>query len=67
MRSGEVVIDGVTVEYDREGPQRALAICRFADDSRLWANSSDPTVMEVFVTDEWVGRSASVSAGSLHL
>ena len=29
--AGDAVIDGITVEYERSGPTRAVAICRFVD------------------------------------
>ena len=67
QRAGEVTIDGVTVEYSHVGPERAIAICRFDDGSRLWANSTDTSVMDSFVSVECVGRRGEVSDGSLRL
>lgn len=62
--AGEAVIDGITVEYDHEGPSRAVAICRFVDGrGRLWANSDDPEVLRAAVTEELVGATVSVADG----
>ncbi len=57
---GEVSIDGLTVTFDHDGPVHAVAICRFDDGSRTWANSDDPDLMTAFMTEEWVGRRARV-------
>jgi len=63
--SGAAVIEGITVEYDHDGPTRAVAICRFEDGSgRLWANSSDPAVLTDATTVELVGTSVHVEAGT---
>ena len=62
-RSGDVVVDGVTVEHDSEGPVRAVLACRFDDGSRLWANSTDVAVMTAIETKETVGTNGTVSAG----
>ena len=62
--AGDAVIDGITVEYERSGPTRAVAICRFVDGrGRLWANSSDPAILHAAVTEELVGTSVSVVGG----
>jgi len=66
-RVGEPIIDGVTVEYSHAGPERAVAVCRFDDGARTWANSTDTSVMEAFVSRECVGRRAEVSGGSIRL
>ena len=63
--AGPVVIDGVTVAHDREGPRHALALCRFDDGTRAWALSSDPTVMAAIESEEWVGRTARVDGAVL--
>jgi acetyl-CoA C-acetyltransferase len=62
-RSGPVVVDGVTVEHDSEGPSRAVLACRFDDGSRLWANSTDAVVMNTIETQETVGMTGTVRAG----
>lgn len=65
--AGEVTIDGVTVAFDREGPEQAIVACRFDDGSRSWANSNDPAVMDAFMTEEWVGRRAHVDGATIRL
>lgn len=62
---GPAVVDGVTVEYDSAGPQRAVALVRFDDGSRTWANSDDVDVMRDITESEWVGRLVRVDAGRL--
>ena len=66
-RIGEAIIDGVTVEYSHAGPERAVAVCRFDDGARVWANSTDTSVMEAFVSGECVGRRAEVRGGLIRL
>jgi len=62
-RSGPAVIDGVTVEYSPEGPERAVLIARFGDGRRAWANAFDPAILEAFTTVECVGTPGFVHAG----
>ncbi len=64
---GPVVLDGVTVEYDRDGPTRAVAICRLGSGSRLWASSSEHAVMHAFIPRECVGQAGEVRNGELRL
>ena len=62
--TGPAVVEGITVEYDRDGASRAVAICRMDDGTgRLWATSTDPTVLEDAVTTEMVGAAVQVAAG----
>lgn len=65
--SGPARIDGITIEYDHDGPQRAVALCRLLDGTRLWANSTDATVFEAAITRELVGTTAQLTAGSFSL
>jgi acetyl-CoA C-acetyltransferase len=64
-RSGSAVIDGVTVEYARTGPERVIAITRFDDGTRSWAVSHDPDMMQAVTEEEWVGRVVSVDHGEM--
>ncbi|MEO0494057.1 MAG: hypothetical protein AAF081_11635, partial [Actinomycetota bacterium] len=62
--AGDAVIDGITVEYDRDGPTRAVAICRFVDGrGRLWATSTDPTILDAATREEMVGADVTVVDG----
>lgn len=61
--SGPATIDGITVEHDRTGPHRAVAICRFDDGSRLWATSTDTDVFQAAMTRELVGTPVRVADG----
>ncbi|MEM9465928.1 MAG: hypothetical protein AAGA90_11175 [Actinomycetota bacterium] len=65
--SGPATIDGITVEYGRDGAHRAVAICRFDDGARLWATSDDPAVFEAATTRELVGESVTVTDGVFSL
>ena len=65
--SGSATIDGITVEHDHRGPQRAVAICRFDDGSRLWATSADTTVFAAAMTRELVGTTVAVTNGEFRL
>jgi acetyl-CoA C-acetyltransferase len=65
--AGEVWIDGITVTFSHEGPIHAVAICRFDDGSRTWANSDDPDLMQAVMTEEWVGRRARVDGPVLSI
>lgn len=66
-RRGLAVLDGVTVEFDRSGPTRAVALVRFDDGARTWANSEESELMARFVEEEMVGRRVTVDAGSMAL
>lgn len=65
--SGEATLDGVTVEYDREGPVRAVGLVRFADGTRTWATSTDPKLMRTCTEVECVGRAVEVTSGTFSL
>lgn len=65
--SGEATLDGVTVEYDRRGPLRAVGLVRFADGTRTWATSRDPGLMATCTEVECVGRAIGVAAGTFSL
>ncbi len=64
-RVGSATLDGVTVEYGHDGPERAIAIVRFEDGARSWATSPDPVLMHLFTTEEMVGRRVHVDAGEM--
>ncbi|MEQ8839520.1 MAG: hypothetical protein RIB98_00945 [Acidimicrobiales bacterium] len=66
-RAGEAAVKGITVEYDHDGPARAIAIVEFDDTSRMWAISTDPAVMELATRVETVGRRVSVEGGEIRL
>jgi len=65
---GTATIEGITVEYGRAGPERAVAACRLdGGGGRLWANSLDPDVLEAATTRELVGTPAVVVGGEFSL
>ena len=61
--AGLAEVDGITVEYTASEPSRAVALVRFDDGSRTWANSDDPEVMRSITAIEWVGRFVDVKDG----
>ena len=63
-RCGPAVVDGVTVEYSADGPERAVLIVRFDDGARCWANSAEPQVTAELTTTECVGAAGFVEAGT---
>ena len=66
-RSGTAILDGVTVDFDRDQPGRAIGIIRFDDGSRTWATSDDESVMHACMTEECVGRQVGVDTGVVSL
>lgn len=60
---GRAVVDGITVEYDRSGPSRAIALVRYDDGARGWTNSDDLALMKSATEVEWVGRTVRVVDG----
>lgn len=65
--TGEATIEGITVEFDRHGPTRAVALCRLDGGGRLWANATDPDVLTAATSRELVGAPARVAAGEFSL
>jgi len=55
---GRVVIEGYTVDYDAEGPARAMAACRLAGGQRAWATSNDRGLARAMTETEFCGREA---------
>ena len=64
---GIATLDGVTVEYDHEGPTRAVGLVRFADGTRTWATSTDPSLMRACTESEYVGKPIEVTSGTFSL
>lgn len=64
---GVATIDGITVEYGRSGPERAVAAVRLSTGGRLWANSDEPEILDAAVSRELVGADATVADGVFRL
>lgn len=57
-------IDSYTVLHDRAGePELGIVIGRLSEGSRFVANVTDRATLDVFVSEEVIGRRGSVSAG----
>lgn len=65
--SGGATLDGVTVEYDRQGPLRAVGLVRFGDGTRTWATSTDQNLMRACTEVECVGQPIEVTSGTFSL
>jgi acetyl-CoA C-acetyltransferase len=60
---GAVTIETYTVMHDRDGqPERGLVACLTPDGRRTWGSSTDASTMKALVTDEMVGREATLDA-----
>lgn len=65
---GEVTIEAYTVMHDRSSaPEVALVACRTPTGARTWGTTNDADQMKVLVTDEGVGRPATLAGGTLTL
>lgn len=60
-------IEGITVDFDRDGPTRALALVGTVDGGRWWVESSDPAVMATAMDAELVGAPVTVNGTSFTL
>ncbi len=67
--TGQVRVETYTVAFDREGnPERGILACRTADDSRAWANITDPDTLSGLCAEEGIGRTGTLAEdGSLTL
>lgn len=60
---GPVTLEAGTVVHSREGaPETAFAAMLLEDGRRAWGTTTEPDAMKAMVTDEFVGRSARLSA-----
>jgi acetyl-CoA C-acetyltransferase len=67
VETGSGTIAGCTVLYDKGEPSRAVAVLDLDDGNRTTVGSSDPTVIQAMLTEECVGRAATVAEGQLVL
>ena len=59
--SGPVRVETYTVTFGRDGgPERGIFACRTADDTRVWANVTDPDTLAWLCTSEAIGRNGTV-------
>ena len=65
---GPVTIEAYTVMHGRDGaPETGIATALTADGARVWATTTDADLMASMVAEEWVGRTATVTAdGTVH-
>ncbi len=57
---GTATIEGYSVMYGPEGPNKAFIACRTPDDTRAWAVNEDPDTLGAMTREEYVGREVSV-------
>ena len=64
IAEGPCRIDSYTVMHDRSGePELGIVIGRLSTGPRFVANVTDRTALDVFVSEEVIGRQGTVSAG----
>jgi acetyl-CoA C-acetyltransferase len=64
VADGPCRIDSYTVLHDRAGdPELGIVVGRLGPGARFVANVVDPATLEVFVTEEVIGRQGTVVAG----
>jgi acetyl-CoA C-acetyltransferase len=60
---GPVVVEAVTVMYNRDGsPETGLVAALLADGRRAWGTTTEPAAMKAMVTEECVGRAGHLDA-----
>lgn len=65
---GDVTVEAWTVLHERDGsPQLGLVGALTSDGARTWANTSEPDLLAVLVTEEVEGRAATIAGGQLTL
>ena len=65
---GDVTVEAWTVLHERDGsPQLGLVGALTADGARTWANTTDPDLLQVLVTEEVEDRPGSIAGGQLTL
>ena len=65
---GDATVEAWTVLHERDGsPQLGLVGALLDDGRRTWANTSDPSLLQVLVTEAVEGRRASIAGGQLTL
>jgi len=62
---GPVTIVGQTVEHNRDGPVRVLAVAETGNGVRLIAESADPDLIEQFTREDRVGQTHQVRGTQL--
>jgi acetyl-CoA C-acetyltransferase len=64
--TGPVRVETYTVTFDRDGaPERGIVACRTADDSRAWANVTDPDTLAGLCAEEGIGRTGQLRADGI--
>jgi len=58
---GPVNVEAYTVMHHKEGPEKALMALRVGADARTWGHCDEPDVMSAMITEEFIGRTASLN------
>ncbi len=61
--SGPATISAYSVLWNREGPERALAVCDLPSGQRCYANAVDADLLDAMQREEWVGRTVELRPG----
>jgi len=58
---GSASVEGYSVMYGAEGPDKAFIACRLDDERRVWAVNEDPDVLADMIQEEYCGRSVNIA------
>jgi acetyl-CoA C-acetyltransferase len=59
--NGTALVEGYSVMYGPNGPDKAFIACRLNDDRRVWAINQDADTMDAMTKEEFCGRTANLS------
>ena len=59
--TGRASVEGYSVMYGPEGPNKAFVACRLQDGRRAWALNEDPDTMQAMIDEEFCGRDVNVA------
>ncbi len=58
---GQAQVEGYSVMYGAEGPDKAFVACRLDDGRRVWAVNDEPDVLTDMIKQEYCGRSLQIA------
>jgi acetyl-CoA C-acetyltransferase len=61
--TGAATVAAYSVVHDRQGPTRAVAICNLPNETRCYATTTDPEIMQSMQNEEWVSRKVQLTPG----
>ncbi len=58
---GQASVEGYSVMYGADGPEKAFIAARLDDERRVWAVNDDPDVLAEMIKQEFCGRSVNIA------